>query len=258
MTRSMFFVVFFLVAPHVSAQDVVMSEYETKFAYTGKTHAPRAANIELAASILDGASIEPKGEWSFNEAVGPRNERRGFRKAKAIIHRRLKKDFGGGVCQVASTLHAAALSAGLNILEHHPHSRVSAYIQPSLDATVVWGHMDLRIQNPYPFKVWVDTDISTKGVLKVSIRGTKKPNVTLYFQVQGTTDFESLTLYRKDWKKGRRKVQEPGTLGYKLTRFRVFNDWAPVYSEEKRYFVYRPSRKIVILGTKEEASPPTH
>jgi vancomycin resistance protein YoaR len=248
----MIFAALFLITSSAMAQDVVMTEYETKFAYTGKTHAPRAANIELAASLLDVSAIEPGGEWSFNEAVGPRNEKRGFKKAKAIIHRRLKKDFGGGVCQVASTLHAAALSAGLSIIEHHPHSRVSAYIHPSLDATVVWGQMDLRIQNPYPFKVWIDTDTSTPGVLKVSIWGAKKPNVTLFFQIQETTDFESVTWYRNDWKKGRRKVQEPGTLGHKLTRFRVFKDGRGVSSWEKKTFAYRPSSRIVLLGTKEE------
>lgn len=245
-----------LLVPSTSlAQSVEMANYETEFAFRGKANAPRAANIELAASLLNGAVIEPGAEWSFNRAVGPRNERHGFQKAKVIVRKRLRKDFGGGVCQVASTLHAAALKAGFEIVEHHPHSRASTYIHPSLDATVAWGSMDLRIRNPHPFPVKVVTSIRSvekdkkvEKVIQVAILGSSKPNISMYFEIHETKEFETLTLYRRDWKAGRRKVQEPGTLGYKLTRIRMFNQPGGFFVQEARKFFYPPSRRIIILG----------
>jgi hypothetical protein len=256
MITTMFFALLLLVPSTSMAQTVVMGEYETQFSFRGKSHASRAANIELAATLLDGAIIAPGTEWSFNQEVGPRNERHGFRKAKVIFKRRLRKDFGGGVCQVASTLHAAALNSGLHIVEHTPHSRVSSYIHASLDATVVWPNVDLRIRNPYPFPVTVDTSIregiSEEGkpvmFLKVSMWGKSKPNVSVHFQVHETTEFETLTLFRNDWKAGKRRVQEPGSLGYKLTRTRVFARPDRSYVEEYRDFDYPPSRRIIIKG----------
>lgn len=76
----------------------------------------------------------------------------------------MRDGIGGGVCQVSSTVHAAALMAGMEIEERKPHSRVSKYIQPGLDSTVSFPGeclqdggscylVDLVIRNPHPFRV---------------------------------------------------------------------------------------------------------
>jgi hypothetical protein len=240
---------FLVLSTSVAHGQVVMSDYETTFAYRGKDQAPRAQNIELAAALLDGVVIQPGETLSFNKVVGPRNERHGFKKAKVIIHKRLRKDFGGGVCQVASTFHAAALKAGLDVIEVHPHSRASTYIHPSLDATVVWGAQDLKVRNPYPYPIRVKTDTSKRGNLVVTLVGNERPDVFVYFQVSEESDFEIIKLARADWKTGKHKVQEPGTKGYKLYRVRIFRSPDHSYVEEKRYFEYAPSCRIILVGT---------
>jgi vancomycin resistance protein YoaR len=211
----------------------------------------------MAVELLNGTTIEPGETFSFNKAVGPRTERRGFKKAKAIIKRRLRKDFGGGVCQVAGTTHAAFLLAGLQVVEQHPHSRASAYIQPSLDATVNWGVYDLKVtnQNSFPVKIVAKVDKSSKKRWHVVVElygAEKTTSVDLFYDVKEKVDFETVILYRDDKRVGWRKVQEPGTPGYTLTRRRVITSMSGMVVEEVRPFFYPPSKKIIILGRKVE------
>ncbi|MCF6287340.1 MAG: VanW family protein [Candidatus Hydrogenedentes bacterium] len=107
--------------------------------------------VQPAAAKLDGAILEPGGILSFNERVGARGREEGFEPAPVIASGRLRQGMGGGVCQVSTTLHVAAIRAGLVVIERRPHSRPSHYVDPGLDATVVYGRFDYRIENPYPF-----------------------------------------------------------------------------------------------------------
>lgn len=109
----------------------------------------RGHNIEQGAKALDGVVIEPYGELSFNEIVGDRSFQRGFMPANEIARGRVVDGIGGGVCQVATALHAAALRAGFEILEHYVHSKRPKYAGRGLDTAVAWGLKDLRIRNPY-------------------------------------------------------------------------------------------------------------
>lgn len=111
--------------------------YTTRYSFSGK-NASRAANVELAAEKLNGKVIEPNSEISFNDVVGIRSTKAGFKKAPVIFMGMLIPDVGGGVCQVSSTLHAAALSSGMKVVRRLPHSRPSSYIPIGLDATVAY------------------------------------------------------------------------------------------------------------------------
>jgi vancomycin resistance protein YoaR len=157
--------------------DAIVSERETRYASTGELSG-RANNIELAARHLDGTLIEPHGELSFNEIVGERTYARGFSPAVELTGGgRRTEGIGGGICQVAATLHAAAFFAGFEILEHHPHTRESSYIEPGLDSAVSWPNKDLRIKNPYPFYVRLHVR-AYRGALRVALMGARRaPNV---------------------------------------------------------------------------------
>ena len=155
--------------PHGVALDVVLSEANTRFA-TGGASADRAFNVRRAARLLDGAVIPPHGTLSFNGVVGPRTRRAGFHEAPVIVSGRITDGVGGGVCQVAGTLHTAALRAGLEIARKQSHSRPSTYLPPGFDAMVAWPESDLVLENPYAFAVLVDVEL-TGPVLHVTLRG---------------------------------------------------------------------------------------
>lgn len=112
----------------------------------GRTPAQRR-NIAEAARILDGNVVEPGDVFSFNAAVGPRTEGRGYVPAPAFLEREVVQSIGGGICQVASTLYGAILRAGLPITARVPHDRLVRSVPAGSDATVWYGKADLAFRN---------------------------------------------------------------------------------------------------------------
>ena len=123
----------------------------------------RCENIELAASFLDGIVLQPFGEFSFNQTVGERNAKKGFKNAKIIVNGEYVQGVGGGVCQVSTTLYNAALKSGLKITEFHPHSLRVSYVPPSRDA-MVSSQSDLCFFNPYAHPIHLSVQVFSGGI----------------------------------------------------------------------------------------------
>ena len=137
-----------------------MSGYTT---YFNQKDGGRCENIALAASLIDGVTIQPYGEFSFNQTVGKRTKEAGFQQAKIIVNGEYAEGVGGGVCQVSTTLYNAALKSGLTVEEYHPHSLKVAYVAPSRDA-MVSTQSDLKFINPYPFAVYLSVQTFDGGI----------------------------------------------------------------------------------------------
>ena len=129
----------------------------------------RCENIAIAAELIDGATVQPYGEFSFNKTVGRRTQEAGFRQAKIIVNGEYVLGVGGGVCQVSSTLYNAALKSGLEVMEYHPHSLRVTYVQPSRDA-MVSSECDLQLYNPHAHPVCITAEVFTGGI-RVSVYG---------------------------------------------------------------------------------------
>ncbi len=215
------------IAPKVTEQSLakldistVLASYETHFGRDGD-QAPRAANIEVAARKLDGLIMQPAALVSFNEVVGERSEANGFKVAWEIFKGEMRPGVGGGTCQVASTLHAAAFYAGLDVVERSNHSRPSAYMPLSMDATVVWPVVDLKLKNPFSFPLVVHTDVQRTRVL-VEILGPRKV-VDVRFSAEVVDRLPYVRrLDEESWlQDGKTIKKQGGILGYRVRRVRT-------------------------------------
>lgn len=130
---------------------VKLASYTTYFSEEDKG---RCENIKLAARLLDGQTLFAYQEFSFNQTVGERTKKRGFKEAKIIENGQFIKGTGGGVCQVSTTIYNAALLSGLTVTKRAPHSLAVSYVEPSRDA-MVSSHSDLRFQNPFSIPVYL-------------------------------------------------------------------------------------------------------
>jgi vancomycin resistance protein YoaR len=128
------------------------------------------ANARRAARALDGVTLPPGGEFSFNRTVGPWTADRGYVLAPVSYEGELVVDWGGGVCQTSTTLYNAALLAGLVIVERERHSWAPRYVPPGLDAAVAVSSADLRLRNPYPWPVRLHAQLQGER-LGLEIRG---------------------------------------------------------------------------------------
>lgn len=154
-----------------SAKDLFKekSSFTTNF----ETSSPqRKNNIKVALSQFDGLVLNEGEVLSFNQTTGKRNEENGYQKAKIISNGTFVEDFGGGVCQVSTTLYNACLLAGLEIIESNAHSLPVSYIEPSFDAMVSTGSSDLKIRNNSGGQIIFTTSYEN-DLCKVKIFGKK-------------------------------------------------------------------------------------
>jgi len=227
---------------------IVVASFETFFG-RGGDQAPRAGNIENAASKLDGLVLEPGQLVSFNEVVGERSEANGFKVAWEIFKGEMRPGVGGGTCQVASTLHAAAFFGGLEILERLPHSRPSAYIPMGLDSTVVYPVVDLKMKNPHPFPIVVHTKVNGNSVV-VELLGKSKP-VNVVF---GRDVVDILPYMRRideeSWVKPGKAIKKQGGIrGYRVRRSRTIQYANGGQSKtEITYDFYPPTTEIYLVA----------
>lgn len=123
--------------------------------YFDSSNFDRAHNIRLAAATVNGTVLTPGEVFSFNGVVGERTADRGFKSAKIIEKGEFVDGVGGGVCQVSTTLYNAALLAGCQITEFHPHSLAVSYVPPSCDAMVSGTYYDLKFKNSLSEKLYI-------------------------------------------------------------------------------------------------------
>lgn len=216
----------------------------------------RKHNIKTATASLDKTFVDVGGEFSFNRTVGERSETRGYKKAKIISRGRFEEGFGGGVCQVSTTLYNAVLLAGLKVTEYHPHSLPVSYIAPSFDAMVSFGSADFKFYNdtfnPIIIKVYADNSI-----IKIQIYG--EPMVEKYVRQSRITEeipcgaYELLIDNKREFPeldKGERKVLCYGRNGYKSEGILIkLINGKPVASKLLRTDKYDPIKTVIIEGT---------
>ncbi len=107
----------------------------------------RVQNITLATKAINNYVLFPGEVFSFNKVVGKRTYEKGYVPAPVIIKGKMAKDYGGGVCQVSSTLFNAVDRAGVQILQRYSHSKEVRYVPPGRDAQVSWYGADFKFKN---------------------------------------------------------------------------------------------------------------
>ncbi len=157
----------FITTEDISEIDSVLGSFSTYY-YPGD----RGDNIWLAANSISDKIVKPSWTFSFNDTVGERTWDAGYKVAGVIINGRPAEDYGGGVCQVSSTLYNAVLLAGLTPTERTPHFYQSTYVAPGRDATVADGYLDFKFRNDFPHNVYLIAD-AYGSTLSVYVLGTK-------------------------------------------------------------------------------------
>jgi vancomycin resistance protein YoaR len=234
--------------------DHVLGWFETRYNVARK-YEDRTYNLRLAASRLDGRVLLPGEVLDFNAVVGPRDEAHGFRVAPVIAQGELVDGIGGGTCQISGTLHAAALFAGLEIVERYPHSRPSSYIKLGLDATVSYPNINYRVRNPFDFPVVLHEKVAG-GVVRAEVLGPERRLTVSYFRrIDDILPFEEVERETANLPKGDRVVVQRGIPGFVALASRVVRDGA--YGDRWKWTEkYPPTTQIVAVGTSEGDAEP--
>ncbi|CEK17405.1 uncharacterized vancomycin resistance protein [Chthonomonas calidirosea] len=183
-------------------------------------------NARLAAWAVNGAVVPPGGLFSFDKRVGSWSADHGYVQAPVSYDGELVNAVGGGVCQTSSTLYNAALLAGMQIVERHPHHFCPEYVPPGRDAAVAQTIIDLRFKNPYPWPVRIECR-ATQDTLEASFWAPKQPTLQAHVETQilSTTQPQRKTMILSNNSRGHglhARLLSIGVPGYRVITYRTF------------------------------------
>ncbi|SDF57020.1 VanW family protein [Sporolituus thermophilus] len=243
------------VVPPILAQDLasidgIIAAYTTQFDPRDEN---RTQNVQLAAKSINGVLVRPGDVFSFNTHVGPRLAEHGYREAPVFVDGRLSTDWGGGVCQVSSTLYNAVLLADLEIEERTAHFRPPGYVPLGQDATVADNQLDFKFRNTTDYNIYLMTEV-TGNQLTVNIFGKRLPNSPEIRIIAADKQIiEPKTVIKQDptLELGKEVVESEGQKGYQITTYRIkLSNGQEIAREFLASDEYKPVDRIIRVGIK--------
>ena len=135
-----------------------------------QTQIGRFHNIMQGVERVGGTVFPAGGRFSFNDYCGPYTKGNGYQEGPIINYTSSDKlGYGGGICQVSTTLYNAILQIPIHVALHYVHSSYGiSYAPLDFDCAVGAGNIDLRLDNTLPYDVRFDLQ-AVGGVLTVRV-----------------------------------------------------------------------------------------
>jgi vancomycin resistance protein YoaR len=214
-------------------------------------------NIHRAADLMDDTLLLPGKVFSLNKEVGERTGARGFAQGYVISGGRLEVDYGGGVSQLATTVFNAAFFAGLEDVEHHPHSFYISRYPEGREATVAWGAKDLRFRNDTETGIFITTGYTNSSV-SVRIWGTKIYDVgTSRSGRYNIKPFRTVHNPKPSGTSPGDCVNQPGVVGFTVDVTRTLSRGGQRVRSENLHTVYQPEERIICGSSGPRTPKPT-
>lgn len=213
----------------------------------------RAMNVSNGCSRINGALLYPGDVFSVYEAVSPFDAEHGYALAGSYENGTVVETYGGGICQVSTTLYNAVIRAELKINERYAHSMIVNYVKPSMDAAIAGTVKDLKFENNTEAPIYIE-GVTGGGVITFTIYGeeTRSPKREVIFeseivsennppvQIQGSSSYNV----------GYVSVQQSAHVGKVARLWKIVKeDGVEKSREEFNNSNYRASPKIIVVGT---------
>ncbi len=185
----------------LNAQYHLLASYSTNYRFKGSSSTPadvaencqnRDINITKAVGMMQVVELAPGKSFSFNKKTGERSEKKGWALANAVYQGSgYRKEPGGGVCQISTTMFNAVLRAGITNINRKGHSIPSDYVTDhfedglGFDATVDYkdNHIDFGFKNDTGSTIYMfvyitkNKDSGRRKNINVEIYGKEQPGV---------------------------------------------------------------------------------
>lgn len=229
--------------------DALLGTFTTYEACCGN----RQHNIQLLADLVDGATLLPGENYSVNDRIGRRTEEKGFLPAGAIEDGQISEDnVGGGISQFATTFYNAAFFAGIEVLEHRPHTLPIARYPLGREATFHYGaDLDINILNDTEGALIVKTS-HTDNSVSVYIFG-KDDGRTVTAEMGEPHDYTDWEVRREptdELVEGQERFVQSGAQGFTVDYRRII-EGGTTPGTENYSWSYFPKPEIIEYGTAE-------
>ncbi len=231
----------------------VLGTFTTSYAGSAEG---RCANVENGASLINGTVLYPGEEFSVYKAVSPFSKENGYQLAGSYENGSTIQTYGGGICQVSTTLYNAVLRAELKVVERQNHSMTVHYVELSEDAAIAGTQKDFKFKNNLDTPIYIFGKTEDKQI-KFTIYGKeyRDKDRTIEFVSKTKSEIAPKEEIIKDntLKKGKKVVEKQGKTGYRAELWKVIHQKGKEDELEKvnsSYYISTPS--VIRVGTKEE------
>ena len=233
--------------------DSLIAVYSTQFDPNNKS---RYQNVAIASKSINKILVHSGAVFSFNQSVGLRLSEYGYKEAPVFIDGKLVLDWGGGVCQVSTTLYNVALLADMEIEERTSHFQPPGYVPLGQDATVADNLLDFKFKNSSPYNIYITSEV-VNNQLTVSIFGKQIAN-SAEIRIEGTSKsigYNTIIKQDNSLALGKEIVESAGQKGFEVTVYRVkIMNGKEISRENLSSDEFRAEDRIIRIGTKQQQS----
>lgn len=211
----------------------------------------RRVNIGRAAELINGTLLKPGDTFSLNGVVGERTVANGFTTGTVIEGGKFVDGLGGGVSQVATTTFNAAFYAGLEDIQHKPHSVYISRYPVGREATVAWPSLDLAFRNDTPHGVLVEAVHTPGSSLTVRMWSTKNVEVT-----ESRSERSNTRAAQRVYDTSADCQAQAPTNGFDITVYRTVTRAGQVVHDDAFLTKYNAADRIICGPDPARAAPP--
>ncbi|WP_145978664.1 VanW family protein [Granulicoccus phenolivorans] len=219
----------------------VIGEFTTKFPHADY----RNTNLGLAAQRINGNTVATNGVFSLDKALGPRTSSNGYVDGTVIAGAKLEEQTAGGISQSATTVFNAAWFAGLEDIEHQPHTMYFDRYPAGRESTIYSGSIDVKFRNTTDNAIYIEayrqaSSPGTQGSITVRIWGTKKWDIESPEPVK--SDYYNTSEEIKG--SGPSCIAQSAQPGFTASYYRVFKVNGSVVKREDKSWKYDAVAKV--------------
>lgn len=244
------------VDPKITTQNIltelaISGELETYSTSLENKEENTIYNIKLSSEVINGILVKPQEIFSFNKYVGPAEKADGYKESTIIANGIFVNGYGGGICQVSSTLYNAVLLANLQIIERYNHSvygEATKYVPLGQDAAIFYGFKDLKFKNNSDHAIVIFSKVF-RDTIQVNIFGGNedKAKVEIISKDKKVIDYQIIREKDSKLEAGQEIVVQEGVPGYQIKTYRIVRK----DGEEKIEFLAEDTYKSVPMIIKE-------
>ncbi len=228
----------------------LLGGFHTSYSSSG---AGRSKNVENGASLINGSVVYPGDTFSVYEAVSPFDAEHGYELAGSYENGTTVETYGGGICQVSTTLYNAVIRAELEISERFNHSMIVSYVDPSADAAIAGTYKDLKFKNNTDAPIYIEGYTEGRELyFNVFGEETRPANREVSFVSETLSTTEPGTQYQASSGHaiGYISQKQSSHTGYTAQLWKVVTvDGVEKSREIFNKSTYKASPRIVVVGT---------
>jgi len=216
-----------------------IKERVSSFATPVTSDAVRTNNLRVGAKTINGLIVMPGETFSLIDEIHPVTAEKGYGEGGMIIDGVLKRRLGGGLSQVATTVYNAAFFAGLEDVEHKPHSQYFSRYPEGREATMAAPHVDMKFRNDSDHGIMIESWVGD-GQLHVVFWGTKEWEIKSEISPRrDVVPAKTVTISDPEC-----SPYKPGSPGFAVTVKRMFYKDDKLEKTESQSWRYSPSNGV--------------